>query len=92
MIIFTTIILVVPVVLWLVNWLWFRPLDKKKNLEDVGYKSMSWAEIKRVQSNRKFGRVVNPPYPNGWLVVAESRDVSKLPTKTIKIIPPFPVL
>ena len=37
MIIFTTIILVVPVVLWLVNWLWFRPLDKKKNLEDVGY-------------------------------------------------------
>ena len=60
-------------------------MDRRRSLMDVGFKSIrslshpsenSDAYVKRHIRSRKLGQSLKPPYPNGWTVVAESRDVS----------------
>lgn len=58
--------------------LFFVPMNRIRKVSDVGYKHLDTegraTTIKRLQKNRRMGKCP-PPFPNGWFVVAESRDV-----------------
>lgn len=58
-------------------------MDRRRSLMEVGFKSVrglsgradSDAYVRRHLRSRKLGENLKPPYPNGWTVVAESREV-----------------
>ena len=80
-------------------WLWLKPLNFRRTLKDVGFKTLSVRggvggstakdkreAFKRSLRSRKVGHNMRPPYPNGWIVVAESRDVSIVPIHKYRIV------
>jgi len=64
----------------------FTVMDRRRVLLDVGFKSVrttfnnnscsSSEHVRRHLRTRKLGDNLKPPYPNGWVVVAESKDVT----------------
>ena len=58
--------------------LFFVPMDRIRRVTDVGYSYIHGpgrsTVIKRLQRNRRLGKCP-PAFPNGWFVVAESREV-----------------
>lgn len=77
--------LVTVLCLWLVYWLQ-TPYDYLKDLTDIGYwhirglrpGNVSKAlEVERRRKTRSAGDRLPPPFPNGWYMVAESKEVLK---------------
>ena len=70
-------------VLYLYYQINVAPMDRRRSLMDVGFKSVrglngntdSDSYLRRHMRSRKLGESLKPPYPNGWTVVAESREV-----------------
>ena len=61
-------------------YLWFVPMNRIRTLDDVGFahlnlppklKRQKMIQLKRA---KKLGNPP-PPFPNGWYVLAESREV-----------------
>ena len=69
----------------ILGYVWFKPINKIRRLADVGFKSMTKSEVKRIQKSRRLGMNLPPPYPNGWRVVAESREVSAGSIKRVAV-------
>lgn len=44
-------------------------------MEDVGFYQGKKSAINRARRTRKLGSKIPPPFPNGWYVLAESREV-----------------
>lgn len=60
-------------------WLWFVPLDRVRRVGEVGFAHVVKGggrreAINRMRKGRKTG-AIPPPFPNGWFVIAESREV-----------------
>ena len=55
------------------------PMDRVRKVTEVGYRHIQGpgrkAVISRLRKNRRMGNCP-PAFPNGWFVVAESREVS----------------
>ena len=64
------------------RYLFILPMNRIRTLnDDIGFKHINGklkkAAINRLRKSRKVGKIP-PPYPNGWYVLAESTEVSKL--------------
>jgi len=65
--------------LYALHWLFFVPLNRVRKLEDVGWRHLPAGRMRAEQVNRarrlrKVGKPP-PPFPNGWFVLCESRDL-----------------
>ena len=65
----------------LVNlYLWLVPMDRVRTHDDVGFAHLNLPpklkrqRINQLKRSKKLGKPP-PPYPNGWYVLAESRQV-----------------
>ena len=64
-------------------WLWFVPLNYERSVDEVGFNSLNdyghrkkmW--INRLRRAKDTGEA--KPFPNGWYVIAESREVMNDP-------------
>jgi cholesterol 7-dehydrogenase len=61
-------------------YLWFVPMNRIRTLDDVGFAHLNLPpKLKRqkmiqLKRSKKLGNPP-PPFPNGWYVLAESREV-----------------
>lgn len=64
-------------------YLWIVPMNRIRTLDDVGFAHLKLApkikahRINQLRRGRKPGNPP-PPFPNGWYVVAESREVKMI--------------
>lgn len=70
----------IALILAALYWVWYIPMDRIRTVNDVGFSHLNhlgrrkklW--INRMRKSRQNGKAP-PVYPNGWFVVAESKDV-----------------
>lgn len=80
----TSIGIVSLLIMTFVNyWLWCIPMNRIRAVDEVGFHQITETgkrkklAINRLRKSRKAGKMP-PAFPNGWFVLAESRDVNNL--------------
>merc|ERR1719320_789676 len=73
--------------LYFTYWVWICPMDRIRGIEEVGFRHLGSGRLKAAAVNRsrrkkKLGDQP-PPFPNGWFVLLESRDLGQRQVKQI---------
>merc|ERR1719483_330185 len=71
-------------------WLWICPMDRIRGVEDVGYRHLGSGRLKAEAINRarrlkELGNMP-PPFPNGWFVLIESRQLKPGQVKSVEAL------
>jgi len=71
-------------------WIWLCPMNRNRDLQDVGYRHLGpgrqrAAAVNRARRLRSLGPTP-PPFPNGWFVLLESRDLSRGQVKQVEAL------
>ena len=62
-------------------FLWFVPMNRIRTLDEVGFAHLNLPpkvkrqRMKQLKKSKQMGNPP-PPFPNGWYVLAESREVN----------------